>query len=84
MHSNVTSGATELIELRLEWEEIARSEVTRHRRKLGQLTPEQQTEVESALVSVTGEIFQRILEGAESYSGLDRLKYMNAWRREAA
>ena len=84
MDSNLGEDIVPFNEILLEWEEIVRTEVTRHRRRLGLLSPEQQTVLESALISVAGRIFEAVLEGAESCSEVDRLKYMNAWRRQAA
>lgn len=84
MDSNQSEEKVPFNEILLEWEEIVRTEVTRHRRRLRLLTPEQQTVLESALISVAGHIFEAVLEGAESCSEVDRLKYMNAWRRQAA
>jgi hypothetical protein len=47
-------------EIRLEWQKIARSEVTRHHRNLA-LSAEQVREVETALVAVTDGLFERLL-----------------------
>lgn len=71
-------------EIRLEWEEIARAEVSRHRKRLALLSAEQQTEIESALISVAGHILETVLENAERQSGIEALKCMNEWRRPAA
>ena len=84
MDSNQSEEKVPFNEILLEWEEIVRTEVTRHRRRLRLLTPEQQTVLESALISVAGHIFEMVLEGAEYCPEVDRLKYMNAWRRQAA
>lgn len=76
--------ATAFNEIRLEWEEIARAEVTRHRRRLGLLTPEQQSAVESVLISVADHMFDTVVQGAADCSRLEHLRYINVWRRQAA
>jgi hypothetical protein len=84
MHSMGNNDASAFNEIRLEWEQIARSEVTRHRRRLGLSTPEQESAVESVLISVAHHMFETVVQGAESCTTVDRLKYLNAWRRQAA
>jgi hypothetical protein len=84
MHSMGNDDATAFNEIRLEWEEIARAEVTRHRRRLGLLTPEQQSAVESVLISVADHMFETVLQGAANCSGGERLRYLSVWRRQAA
>lgn len=83
MHHRATGDATDFNDIRLEWQAIARSEVTRHRRRLGLLTPEQETAVESVLISVADHMFEMVVEGIESCPGADRFKYLSVWRREA-
>jgi hypothetical protein len=65
-------------EIRLEWQQIARSEVSRQQRKLA-FTAEQQLEVESALVAVTDGLFERLLGNVSSAAQLTCLKI---WRRD--
>lgn len=84
MHATETDEATTVDDIRLEWEEIARNEVTRHRRRLSLLTPEQQSAVESVLLSVTDHMFELVVAGAESCPRVDRHKYFSVWRREEA
>lgn len=71
-------------QIRLEWHEIAKAEVVRHRRKLGVLTPEQESQVESVLVSVADHMFEHVIDGARNSTGLARLRYLNVWRRVRA
>ena len=65
-------------EIRLEWQQIARSEVSRQQRKLG-FTAQQQREVESALVAVTDGLFERLLGNVSSAAQGTCLKI---WRRD--
>jgi hypothetical protein len=71
-------------EIRSDWREIARTEVGRHRCRLGFLTPEQEREVESVLVSVADHIFEQVIDGVRDFPNLDRLSYLNVWRRVKA
>ena len=68
-------------EIRLEWEQIARAEVSRQRKRLRLLSAEQQTEIESALISVAGHIFNTVLKNTAQPSRVEQLRCMNAWRR---
>ena len=65
-------------EIRLEWQQIARSEVSRQQGKLG-FTAQQQREVESALVAVTDGLFERLLGNVSSGAQRTCLKI---WRRD--
>lgn len=65
-------------EIRLEWQAIARSEVSRRHRNLG-LSAEQERELESALVAVTDGLFQRLLANVSAPA---QLTYLKIWRRE--
>ena len=68
-------------EIRSEWQEIARAEVSRHRRRLGRLTPAQESEVESVVVSVADRMFEQLLLGNVSPSV--RVKCLKIWRPNA-
>ena len=68
-------------EIRLEWQEIARAEVSRHRARLGPLTAEQESAVESALVYVASQLFAQLL--LERVPQSLRLKCLQTWRRGA-
>lgn len=83
MHFTDTDDVISANDIRLQWQEIARSEVTRQRRRLAQLSEEQRVAVESALVSVADHMFEIVVQGAENCPGVDRFKYFNVWRREA-
>ena len=76
-------GIDDANDIRQQWQEIARTEVMRQRRNLGQLSEEQQVAVESALVSVADHMFEVVARGADNCAGLDRFKYFNVWRRAA-
>jgi len=76
-------GIEDVNDIRQQWQEIARTEVTRQRRNLGQLSEEQRMAVESALVSVADHMFEVVVRGAEKCPGVDRFKYFNVWRRRA-
>ena len=76
-------GIEDVNDIRQQWQEIARTEVTRQRRNLGQLSEEQQMAVESVLVSVADHMFEIVVRGAEKCPGVDRFKYFNVWRRRA-
>jgi hypothetical protein len=68
-------------EIRLEWQAIARAEVLRYRRRLGPLTPEQESAVESVLVCVANQLFEQL--SLESVPLPVRLKCLKTWRRDA-
>jgi hypothetical protein len=68
-------------EIRSEWQGIARAEVSRHRRRLGSLTPEQESEVESVLVHVASQMFEQLLVARVPQSA--RQKYLKIWRPDA-
>jgi hypothetical protein len=65
-------------EIRLEWQTIARSEVSKRHRNLG-LSAEQEREVESALVAVTDGLFERLLANVSAQAQLTCLRI---WRRD--
>jgi len=70
-------------DIRLEWQEIARHEVMRQRRRLALLSDEQRMAVESALVSVADHMFEVVVQGAENCPDSKRFKYLNVWLRLA-
>ncbi|HEX7296652.1 MAG TPA: hypothetical protein VF251_12910 [Pyrinomonadaceae bacterium] len=78
MNSNTKITDNRFEEIRLEWQQIARSEVSRQQRKLA-FTAEQQREVESALVAVTDGLFERLLGNVSSTAQLTCLKI---WRHD--
>jgi len=82
MNCSVGIDTSTCEEIRLEWHEIAKTEVTRHRGRLNVLSPEQKSQLESVLVSVADHMLEQVLQGAERLSGTDRLKFLNVWRRE--
>ena len=74
----ITNVDAKFEEIRSEWQGIARAEVSRHRRRLGSLTPEQESEVESVLVHVAGQMFDQMLR--ENVPPAARLKCLKIWR----
>jgi hypothetical protein len=76
-------GIDDANDIRLQWQEIARTEVTRQRRRLALLSDEQRVAVESVLVSVADHMFEIVVQGADNCPEVDRFKYLNAWRRES-
>ena len=68
-------------EIRREWQMIARSEVSRCRRKLGLLSLQQQSAVESVLVDVADQLFGQLL--FERVPQPLRRKCLNVWRHRA-
>lgn len=75
-------GNEEANDVRCQWQEIARSEVMRQRRRLALLSDEQRIAVESVLVSVTDHMFDMMVQGAENCADVDRCKCFDVWRRE--
>ncbi len=71
-------------DIRLEWQKIARTEVSKQRRRLALLSDEQRVAVESVLVSVADHMFEIVVQGADNCPEVDRFKYFNVWRRESA
>lgn len=82
MASNPTDQTYTCEEIRLKWHEIAKAEVVRHRRRLGVLTPEQESQLESLLVSIADHMLDHVIDGARNFSSLDRLRYLNVWRQD--
>ena len=78
MDSLTKITSTQFQEIRLEWQEIARSEVSRHHCSLA-LSAEQEREVETALVAVTDGLFERLLANVSAQAQLTCLKI---WQRE--
>jgi hypothetical protein len=61
-------------------QEIARAEIARHRRRLGPLTPEQESAVEALLVSTADQISRQVIDGVQSYPEHVRVKYVSVWK----
>ena len=78
----ITNNTETCEEIRLQWQQIARSEVSRYRRRLGPLTPEQASEVESVFVSVANGLFEQFFPAHSSDSWRD--KCLKLWRPAAA
>jgi glutamyl-tRNA reductase len=69
----------ELVEVRLQLQDIARSEITRHRTRLASLTTEQQSAVEALLISTADLISHQVIDRIQSYPEAVRQKYVNVW-----
>jgi hypothetical protein len=68
-------------QVRLEWQAIARGEVSRQRRRLGRFTTDQQMAVESVLVSVANGMFETLFANAPQPT---RQKCFSIWRPKLA
>ena len=69
----------ELVEVRLHLQEIARSEITRHRKRLASLTTEQQSAVEALLISTADLISHQVVARVQSYPETVRRKCVSVW-----
>jgi glutamyl-tRNA reductase len=74
-----TDEGQQLDQVRRCLQEIARAEITRHRRRLGPLTPEQESAVEALLISTVDQISRQVIDGVQSYPEPQRVKYVNVW-----
>lgn len=66
-------------QVRRNLQEIARAEISRHRRRLGPLTQEQQSAVEELLISTADQISGRFIQRLQQYPSDRRAKYLNLW-----
>ena len=74
-----TEDGDELGEVRLHLQDIARSEITRHRSRLASLTSEQQSAVEALLISTADKISHQMIDRIQSYPEEIRMKYVSVW-----
>ena len=74
-----TGDILEVDQVRLHLKEIALGEIVRHRHRLGPLTEEQQSAVETLLVSTADQISRRIIQRIQQYPTDVRAKYLNLW-----
>ncbi len=58
---------TDFDNIRLHFENIAKSEITRHRRRLGRLTYEQRAAIEQLLTVTAGLISYQVIQGIQKY-----------------
>jgi hypothetical protein len=70
----------ELVEVQLHLHCIARSELSRHRNRLASLTDEQQSAVETLLMSMVDSISRQVASGTQSYPETVRKKTASVWR----
>ena len=69
----------ELSEVRLHLQDIARSEIIRHRNLLASLTAEQQSAVETLLISTADKISRQVIDRIQSYPQAVRIKCVSVW-----
>jgi hypothetical protein len=69
----------ELVEARIHLHAIARSEITRHRKRIASLTIEQQSTVESILISTVDLVSHHVFDVIENYPEGVRKKCVNSW-----
>lgn len=74
----------ELVEVRLQLQEIARSEITRHRRRLASLTTEQQSAVEALLLSTADMISHQLIDRLQSQPEALRKRCVRVWNSALA
>ena len=64
----------ELVEVRRHLQDIARSEITRHRNRIASLTIEQQSAVEALLISTMDLISYQVVDGLQGFPEVVRKK----------
>ncbi|HAF15695.1 MAG TPA: hypothetical protein DHU55_07785 [Blastocatellia bacterium] len=69
----------DLVEIQLHLQDIARSEMTRHRKHLASLTTEQQSAVEALLISTADLISHQVIDRIQSYPEAVRKKCVSVW-----
>ncbi len=79
MDAKINNADDTCEQVRLEWQAIARSEVSRQRRRLSRFTSDQQMAVESVLVSVANGMFETLIANAPQPT---RQKCFSIWRPE--
>jgi Glutamyl-tRNAGlu reductase, dimerisation domain len=65
--------------LREKWQDIARAELLRHRRRLGVLTPEQESAIEALVFAATEEISVRFYRGVSNFSDREQIGFLSLW-----
>ena len=83
-HQSETNNGLDVDQVRRNLQEIARAEITRHRRRLGPLTEEQQSAVEELLISTADQISGRLIQHIQKYPTDLRAKYLNVWNPQLA
>ena len=73
-----TDNVADLNQVRSNLQEIARAEITRHRRRLGPLTEEQQSAIEELLISTADQISGRLIQ-FQKYPSELRAQCLNVW-----
>lgn len=68
-----------LVEVRLHLQDIARSEISRHRNRLASLTIEQQSAVEALLISTADLISHQVIDRLQSYPEAVQKKCVSVW-----
>lgn len=73
-----------LVEVQLQLQDIARSEITRYRGRLASLTTEQQSAVEALLISMADKISHQVIDRIQSYPDGLQMKYVSVWNSPVA
>ena len=81
---NETKNGIDIDQVRRSLQEIARAEITRHRRRLGPLTEEQQSAVEELLISTADQISGRLIQRLQKYPRDLRDQYLSVWSPQLA
>jgi len=81
---NEMENTNELVQVRLSLQEIARSEITRHRSRLASLTTEQQSAVEALLLSTADMISHQLIDRLQSYPEALQKKCSGVWNHALA
>ena len=81
-HQSETDNGLDVDQVRRNLQEIARAEMTRHRRRLGPLTAAQQSAVEELLIATADQISGRLIQRIRRYPTALRAKYLNVWNSQ--
>ena len=81
-YQNETKNGLDVDQVRRNLQEIARAEITRHRRRLGPLTEEQQSAVEELLIATADQISRRLIQRIQKYPTALRAKYLDIWNSQ--
>lgn len=72
-------NARGLDDVRLRLQDIARSEITRHRGSLGSLSAEQRSMVEALLIATADKISHQIIDRIQSFPEKVQMEYVRVW-----
>ena len=83
-HQSGTNNDCDVDQVRRNLQEIARTEITRHRRRLGSLTSEQHSAIEALLISTADQISAELMQRLQKYPSDLRAEYLNVWNPRLA